>query len=106
MEEEDRYLVSLNILLSGTDNRLYSYYVGVEEIQIEEENNNPNNNSNVRGSQGNLKAMTPITPMNHNNSFASPNKPFMTESSATSTTTSYVLTTCYFGCFELPGKVI
>jgi hypothetical protein len=110
IEEEDRYLILLNILLAGTDNRLYSYLVAIEEIEVEnpDSGNNNNNNNNIPSSNS-FKVATPVTPNapggGHNSSFKIALNNNKTNDSMETTITSYQLSTCYFGYFELPGKV-
>jgi hypothetical protein len=108
IEEEDRYLILLNILLAGTDNRLYSYLVAIEEIEVE--NPDSGNNNNNIPSTNSFKVATPVTPNapsgGHNSSFKiALNNNNKTSETMETTMTSYQLSTCYFGYFELPGKV-
>jgi hypothetical protein len=81
IEEDSSYELSLNILLSGSDNRLYSYYVGIEE----NEQNNVVENETAEERKG-------------NSSSPPKNRPAVVQP-------KYTLTTCYFGYFEMPGKV-
>jgi hypothetical protein len=108
IEEEDSYLILLNILLAGTDNRLYSYLVAIEEIEVE--NPDSGNNNNNIPSTNSFKVATPVTPNapsgGHNSSFKiALNNNNKTSETMETTMTSYQLSTCYFGYFELPGKV-
>lgn len=103
IEEEDRYQIYLNVLLSGTDNRLYSYFVGidveeVEELAIYDRTVPIEQRTLARGGSGSFKS-----PMKGRKaSFPSPVNP---TSTARITTIKYSLTTCFFGYYELPGKV-
>jgi hypothetical protein len=97
VELENFYQLSYNILLAGSDNRLYSYYLSVHENPAAASANTPVNSATGANTPSKLSRKSSQSSMMSSPGGVSSNNLSFVE--------PVIVKSHYFGYFQLPGKV-